>query len=332
MADATGLRKINTELVRRALRQGGVMSKNDLARETGLSFPTVSRTVDALVQLGELRDAGAAASTGGRCAQRYERDPRFRVMLCARLEGRRLFYEVRDLDGAVLEQGEQARSASLLQMLDSMAGQVREQYPNLGGAVLGVDCSIRSGVACETIGYQELLGVDLADRLRQAAGVPAAAVRDMHLASAGYCVRQDGWDGVAVCIYLGPSGMGASIVTGGKAFEGASAFAGELHYLPIKNNLEYAQTHFAGADLVAYYMQVIRAYAALVNPARVILYDNPLLAGKVERIRRACAQTLPAHAVPEIVLSHGFREDYDAGLFRLASELTEEKLHELLYL
>ena len=53
--------------------------------------------------------------------------------------------------------------------------------------------------------------------------MPAAAVRDMHLASAGYCVRQDGWDGVAVCIYLGPSGMGASIVTGGKAFEGASA-------------------------------------------------------------------------------------------------------------
>ena len=85
MADATGLRRINTELVRNALRQGGTKSKNDLARETGLSFPTVSRTVDALVQLGELREAGAAASTGGRCAQRYARDPRFRVMLCARL-------------------------------------------------------------------------------------------------------------------------------------------------------------------------------------------------------------------------------------------------------
>ncbi len=84
--------------------------------------------------------------------------------------------------------------------------------------------------------------------------------------------------------------------------------------------------------MVAYYMQVIRAYAALVNPARVVLYDNPLLEGRVDRIRRACAQTLPAQAVPEILLSHGFREDYNAGLFRLASELTEERLHELLYL
>lgn len=331
MADATGLKKINTELVRKALRQGGVMSKNDFARATGLSFPTVSRTVDALVQLGELRQAGAAASTGGRCAQRYERDPRFRVMLCARLEGRRLSYEVRDLDGVVLEQAEQPPSASVLEMLDELAVQVREKYPNLGGAALGVDCSIRSGVVCETMSYHELLGVDLAERLRQAAGVPAAAERDMHLAAAGYCVRQGGWKGVAVCIYLGPSGMGASTVIGGKTFEGASAFAGELHYLPIKNNLEYAKTHFAGADMVAYYMQVIRAYAALVNPARVVLYDNPLLAGKVERIRHACEQTLPAQAVPEIVLSHEFQEDYNAGLFRLANEMTEEKLHELLY-
>ncbi len=332
MADATGLRKINTELVRKALRQGGVMSKNDLARETGLSFPTVSRTVDALVRLGELREAGAAASTGGRCAQRYERDPRFRVMLCARLEGRQLFYEVRDLDGAVLEQGEQMRSASILQMLDGMAVRVRETWPNLGGAALGVDCPLRGGVVCESVSYQELAGVNLSEHLGRMTGVPSAAVRDMHLASAGYCAREGGWNGVAVCIYLGPSGMGASTVLDGKAFEGAASFAGELHYLPIKNNLEYARTHFAGADMVAYYMQVIRAYAALVNPARVVLYDNPLLEGRIDRIRRACAQTLPAQAMPEIILSRTFQEDYNAGLLRLANELTEEGLHELLYL
>ena len=79
---------------------------------------------------GELREAGAAASTGGRCAQRYARDPRFRVMLCARLEGRQLSYEVRDLDGAVLERTELPHEGTVLQMLDKMAAQVREAYPN----------------------------------------------------------------------------------------------------------------------------------------------------------------------------------------------------------
>lgn len=144
-ADATGLRRINTELVRNALRQGGTKSKNDLARETGLSFPTVSRTVDALVQLGELREAGARRHRpGGRCAQRYARDPRFRVMLCARLEGRQLSYEVRDLDGAVLERTELPHEGTVLQMLDKMAAQVREAYPNLGGAALGVDCRCKA--------------------------------------------------------------------------------------------------------------------------------------------------------------------------------------------
>ena len=331
MADATGLRRINIELVRRAVRWGGEMSKNDLVRATGLSFPTVSRTVDALVQHGELREIEPAASTGGRCAKRYMRDPRFRVMLCARLEGRQLSYEVRDLAGEVLEQTVLPQEDTVLQALDRMAAQVRETYSHLGGAALGVDCPLQGGVAGECECYPELAGVSLSERLSRAAGVSATAVRDVHLASTGYCVRENGWDGVTVCIYLGSSGMRASTSVGGKAFEGVSAFAGELHYLPIKNNLEYVRTNFQGADMTAYYMQIIRAYAALVNPARVILYDNPLLSGKVERIRRACAQTLPERAVPEIILSQEFAQDYSAGLFRLAYEQTEEGLHELLY-
>ena len=57
--------------------------------------------------------------------------------------------------------------------------------------------------------------------------------------------------------------------------------------------------------MVAYYMQVIRAYAALLNPDRVVLYDDPLISGKAERIRNACAQTLPPQALPVIELSPG---------------------------
>ena len=120
--------------------------------------------------------------------------------------------------------------------------------------------------------------------------------------------------------------IGAGAAIGGKAFHGANGFAGELHYLPIKNNLEYAKSHFAGADMVAYYMQVIRAYAALLNPDRVVLYDDPLISGKVERIRNACAQTLPPQALPVIELSREFTQDYEAGLCALALGLVEERL------
>lgn len=66
MADAGRLKQVNMTLIREAMRGGGEHSKNELARRTGLSFPTVSRIVDDLVEAGEAKETGTAASTGGR--------------------------------------------------------------------------------------------------------------------------------------------------------------------------------------------------------------------------------------------------------------------------
>ena len=323
MADAGQLKNINTSLVRRALRGGGAKTKNDLAKETGLSFPTVGRTVDALVQTGEANAVGAGESTGGRCAQRYALNPAFRMLLCLRLEAHQIRYTVRDLAGAAVESG-QAPCGGVLQTLDTLLMRVRARYPQLGGIALGIDGSVREGTVCECFGYSELRGVNLSAYLSDKAGVPAVAVRDMHIVASGHYARCAHKPRALVCVYLGAAGMGASLNIDGRPFEGAGSFAGELHYLPIKNNLEYAKTHFEGADMVAYYMQVIRAYAALVNPDRVVLYENSLLAGRAERVRRACAQTLPEQAMPEIEVSHDFEEDYEEGLLTCARELLEE--------
>ncbi|WP_455779778.1 DHH family phosphoesterase, partial [Gordonibacter pamelaeae] len=88
--------------------------KNELARRTGLSFPTVSRIVDDLVEAGEAKETGTAASTGGRCAKQYALDPAYRLFLCLRLEGRRLSWFVCDLNGTRLEQEEAESTNGIL--------------------------------------------------------------------------------------------------------------------------------------------------------------------------------------------------------------------------
>ena len=85
--------------------------------------------------------------------------------------------------------------------------------------------------------------------------------------------------------------LGFRIVLDGKVWSGAAGFAGELHFLPIEHNMEYAQTHFADADMTAYMAQVICACGALINPDRVVLYTDPLFRNRVEDIRAACART-----------------------------------------
>lgn len=83
MADAGKLKRENTALLRQAMQHGSA-GKNDLARLTHLSFPTVSRIVDEMVERGEAQEIGTAASTGGRCAMQYRLNPQYRLVLCLR--------------------------------------------------------------------------------------------------------------------------------------------------------------------------------------------------------------------------------------------------------
>ena len=246
MADTGKLKRENTALLRQAM-QNGSAGKNDLARLTHLSFPTVSRIVDEMVECGEAQEIGTAASTGGRCAMQYRLNPQYRLFLCLRLEQDTLHWFVCDLDGTPLEQEQQTCSGDVRELLDTLLMRVRARYPRLAAVVLGFAGTMHNGIVTESFGYPELRGVSLSAYLRDKTGLPCMAARDMQVVAAGYAAQYTPTPKAVVCIYIGKLGAGAGIVLDGKVWGGAAGFAGELHYLPIKHNLEYAQNHFAGA-------------------------------------------------------------------------------------
>ena len=114
--------------------QHGSAGKNDLARLTHLSFPTVSRIVDEMVERGEAQEIGTAASTGGRCAMQYRLNPQYRLFLCLRLEQDTLHWFVCDLDGTSLEQEQQTCSGDVREFLDTLLMRVRARYPRLAAS------------------------------------------------------------------------------------------------------------------------------------------------------------------------------------------------------
>ena len=322
MADTGKLKRENTALLRQAM-QNGSAGKNDLARLTHLSFPTVSRIVDEMVECGEAQEIGTAASTGGRCAMQYRLNPQYRLFLCLRLEQDTLHWFVCDLDGTPLEQEQQTCSGDVRELLDTLLMRVRARYPRLAAVVLGFAGTMHNGIVTESFGYPELRGVSLSAYLHDKTGLPCMAARDMQVVAAGYAAQYTPAPKAAVCIYIGKLGAGAGIVLDGKVWGGAAGFAGELHYLPIEHNLEYAQNHFAGADMSDYFTKVICGCAALINPDRVVLYTDPRLADKVSQICVSCVQVLPEQAMPTIELSQSFEQDYTRGLFTLAKKMEE---------
>lgn len=323
MADAGEIKNINTKLIRRMFKQNKTLSKNTLSRETGLSFSTINRLVDRLVEAGELVEMGAGNSTGGRCAQLYALNPMFQVTLSLRLEAAELKWFVTDLTGYCLESKTESCESGVLKTIEELIRSVQIRYPQLGAIAMGVAGTVNHGIVTEPFGYEELRGVDLSAYIRQISSLPTAIEGDMFVASMGYCAGCREVPKAAVCIYIGQLGIGGGLVIGGNVWRGASEFAGELHYLPIEKNFEYVETKFDGADMVAYYGKIIRSYAALVNPDRVVLYENEFIAGKADAIRREFSFCLPPQAIPQLEVSRNFDGDYQLGLASIASDLLE---------
>src|SRR3954469_5027262 len=69
------LRTMNQGALLQRLRDGGPLSRAQLARDTGLSKPTVSQALAELEQAGLVRAIGPAAPSRGRTAMLYEPNP-----------------------------------------------------------------------------------------------------------------------------------------------------------------------------------------------------------------------------------------------------------------
>lgn len=316
--DASRIKAMNTDTIRRALRQNAHLSKSDFMRSTGLSFSTVSRLVDALVLSGELRENGPGGSTGGRRAQVYSVNPVYQVTLTLLLEADSLLWSVNDLNGDCLEEGGGACENGLLEAIDQLLVQIESRYPQLGAVAVSVAGTLYQGTVTELFGCRELRGINLPGHIRERFRLPAAVEGDVFAASIGYCSRCAEVPRAVVCVCLSRSGIGAGLSIGGSVWRGASEFAGELHYLPIEGNLDYARTRFAGADMADYYGKILRSYIALVNPDRIVLYENDLIAGKADAIRQKATQGIPSQAIPQIELSGDFSTDCRRGLLSLA--------------
>ena len=104
-----------------------------------------------------------------------------------------------------------------------------------------------------------------------------------------------------------------------KLWTGTSGFCTEPAFLPfMRPYWESLEKHPDEVDITELYTRLIQIYSVTVNPTMIVLYEHPLLEGKLDEIRRRCAACLPSRALPAIELSRSYQEDYETGLFAMA--------------
>jgi len=216
----------------------GPLTRQDLARGTGLSQPAVSNVVADLIAAGLVMDAGALESDGGRPSMRLRVAPRFALVAGVDVGETRVRVELFDLSMALLASADYPIDAARpdpvtvvhhivagLGAVTDKAGVPRSELLGVGVGVSGVVVQDREAVVyAQTLGWD---GVPLERMIRAEVDVP------LHIDNGAKTQGQaEMWFGAgrgarhAVFALVG-SGVGATVVSDGATYRGVASSAGE---------------------------------------------------------------------------------------------------------
>lgn len=237
------LRQMNQRLLLDRLFVNGPAIRPQLARDTGLSLPTVIAALRDLEQAGLVRGAGRLEAAQGRPAAAYEADPTAGSVVGVDIGREKLRLLVTDLAGhplSRLETRNTARTADALvdqveQAVADATGQASMEASAVTQTVIGSPGVFdprrgRIMYAANLPGWQR---TGLAETLAERLGTPLTIDNDANLAALGehtFGVARDVRHFAYVMI---GTGVGLGLVLDGRLYRGRDGAAGEVGYLPI---------------------------------------------------------------------------------------------------
>src|SRR3954454_21547993 len=236
------LRTLNQGALMQRLRDDGPLSRAQLARDTGLSKPTVSQALAALEVAGLLRPVGRAAPSRGRTAMLYESDPTAGYVVGVDIGRAWIRVAVADLSGEIISRSDTPnRARTGAAVVRAVAREARAAVKKAGiGWKQVVHTVVGSpGVFDPSTGrlwhaphLPDWSKPGLADELRAALTPSTAIDNDANLAAVGERDFGRGRDArTFVYVELG-TGLGLGIVIDGELYRGARGAAGEVGYIP----------------------------------------------------------------------------------------------------
>lgn len=240
------LRRMNEQQVLRALRIRGEASKAEISRETGVSYPTVSKIVAGLLKANVLEEGEMSQPSLGRPAKVLRIAGDTVQVLGLTLGPKSCEVVAAGLDGRIREvQNRRFQTPnSYAELLEAIVREVSSfgdgrSIPTLGLgiAVPGV-LNYRDRRVDVAPAIHQIDGHCLGDDLRQKLGVNVIVVQSMHavyLAERTWGLARDVDHFALVGI---ASGLGLAMCSGGRLVEGHRGLAGELGHLIIDPNGE----------------------------------------------------------------------------------------------
>jgi predicted NBD/HSP70 family sugar kinase len=218
----------------------GPLTRQDLARRTGLSQPAVSNLMGEMIDAGLVVDAGALESDGGRPSMSLRVAPRFALVAGVDVGETRVRVELFDLASTQLASadypldralpGSETVVRHIVAGLATVLDRAGADHSDLLGVGVGVSGVVVHGaeavVHAQTLGWD---GVPLERMIRAGLAADVPLYIDNGAKTHG---QAEMWFGAgrgsthAVFALVG-SGVGAAVVANGRTYRGAASSAGE---------------------------------------------------------------------------------------------------------
>ncbi len=233
------LKDMNERTVLETIRTGGPISRAEISRRAGISKPTVSLALQALLDAGLVREAVHEPGGPSYGAVFFEPVAEAALVLGFDLGARFVRGAVCDLAGTVRARqdlelrrpGAAPALEAIVSLRESLVDAAGIEPELVDGVVVGVPGVVlgtgRIELATNVPGLEE---IDVAAELGERLGLPVSLENDISLAALG-----EHWAGVArgvddfVFVSVG-TGLGAGLVLRGELHRGHNGAAGELDY------------------------------------------------------------------------------------------------------
>ena len=239
--ESTLLRRINERRLLEAIQRHGPSSRASLTRVSGLTAPTVSKAVDALLKRGLVEELDPAEPALGRPGRLVRMAAASAAVLGAVIDAGTCCVVATGLDGTVTDQRtiRFATPAGYPALLDAVEEACRTLIHSSGPIVHGIGLSV-PGLINERL--HEIVfspNLHLLDKhnpardLETRLGVPCVLVQESDALVLGEWLYGDarGLDDFAVLDAA--TGLGLGVMSGGRLLAGHSGMAGEVGHITV---------------------------------------------------------------------------------------------------
>lgn len=237
----------NQRIVLQAIRLGGETTRVALARQTGLTAPTIANITGRLMELGLVRLAGRRFGARGQPALRLTVDPDGAFALGLNIDRDHVTMVALDLAGEVRSRVSREMTFALP---EDVVAYVREELDGLiaeGGIkrdrVLGIGVALPDDLGMialphRPVGYQRWSGLNVSDLLGEVLPWPVYADNDAAAAALGEAQCTTGVEYPSFFYLLISAGLGGGLVIDGSYYRGAALRSGEIGLMPDLTSAE----------------------------------------------------------------------------------------------